>query len=216
MRISCYDLDNTLLKGNSLVHMVFLLKLGKGGLLGKLRLKLFKLYLRFWVAILKRPKKQLLLRQFKGVKKSEVEQLAQRYIATEASYLAFIKKRFEEEKSSGFVMCIASAALSEVVAEISLKLGVRFWASSILEYDSKLKCTGILKEDLTGKKDSFLAKLKEENPEIDFSQSLFTSDNFEDINCLPLIPSFRAVIKSESDIPYWSSRVPELLKEVVE
>jgi phosphoserine phosphatase len=209
--LSCYDLDNTLIIGNSLLQFVLFIKKDNRTIKGRIELILFKIKLFVLVSILKGKKNNFLLRQLKGLSRDRIVKYASGYVSSCVEYQEIITERLRDEKKNNFIICIVSAGISEIVSEIANFLEVEMYFSSALKYDADDICCGTLGNDMTGKKRECIALLQESLRNVDLSRSIFTSDNYEDAECCLMIPNFRAVILNDDGYSFWENKASELI-----
>ena len=98
---------------------------------------------------------------------------------------------------------LLSASIDPVIFAISKKLEVPFFSSE-LEYDNNL-CTGKLKVDLTGEKETKLSTK-------DFMQMTVYSDNLSDANLMLKAKSAYAIIHNSSQKQFWKQKNVNCIK----
>jgi phosphoserine phosphatase len=180
--IAVYDLDNTLVSGNTLSQFThfYLRRESQKNLRSYLRYLFFLLTFFIYEKIVRKSKTSLLTRQLQGVSSGKIKLAAREYVETVLKFNPEITRRLEVNKAKGLIPVIISGSIIEIVSEVANLLSVHHFYASKLDYNDEL-ATGEMLFDCSGKKDVFLKHLRETFVGLDLGQSVILTDNVSDI-----------------------------------
>jgi phosphoserine phosphatase len=184
MRISVYDFDNTLIKENSLKsYVLFCVAKSSGNpFYNLLRLLLIRVRLVYIAHLSRTSKTEYLVKQLCGYSRETLTELGVRYVREQMKVNNYLLDELERDRSAGFVPYVISGSINEIISPASFFFKINDYRSSMLEYNNGI-CTGHLEKDIRGCKCLVMDEIISDRPEIDLSQSKFTSDNVEDVLC---------------------------------
>ena len=139
----------------------------------------------------------------KGYTRRELNNMAVSYVK-ELSFSPFLLSIINQYIAAGYMPVIISASLDFIVSMVCEELGVpRFYSTELL-YSIDGVCEGKMHVNLQGKKSVFIKK-------VEFRNSIFITDNFDDANCINLVNDFFAVCSTRQQVNHWSSLGAKIL-----
>lgn len=203
INLSIYDLDNTLVKGNTLENFVIFLirETSNNRLIFFLVFIFLKIRLLFVSKFLKKSKLPLLIKQLKGVPKSEIEKNGKKYINTKINFNKIVLEELENDIKNNLSVYIISGTIKEILDPILGKLKVPGFSSE-LKYENEI-CQGKLSLDLRGKKDIKVDEILKSSHAVELTK--FTTDNIED---QPLAHNFsiiNAIVLNSKNKKFWKN-----------
>jgi phosphoserine phosphatase len=201
--LSIYDLDNTLVQGNTLEDFIlfFITYKIKNKILLHFILFSLKIRIFFLTKLFRSSKLPLLIKQLNGVSKSEVYMIGNQYVNSKIKFNESILNELENDKTNNEIVYIISGTINEILTPILNKLQISGYSSELL-YVNEI-CQGKLSVDLRGRKKIKVDEILDSNKSIDLSKSKFTTDNLEDQPLSILFGIIVAVVLNAKNKKFW-------------
>lgn len=208
-KLSFFDMDNTLVKGNALLGFVFfILRDSKYPTVSNW---LFKINFYIKVKLLKKSKRPILLKFLKGYKKRYLKNMARNFVKSDLIFNNKILRYLEDDKANGFMPVVISANINEIVCEVANHLKIDTFLASSLSYSAKEYCQGCLEKDISGNKQCELLSLERKNENFNLKASLMTTDNYEDLICSKYLSEIRAVAINQDGKKFWKKHTNKII-----
>lgn len=208
-KLSFFDMDNTLVKGNALLGFIyFILRYSKYPMVSRW---LFKINFYIKVRLLKKSKRPILIKFLKGYKKRYLKNMARNFVKSDLIFNNKILRYLEDDKANGFMPIVISANINEIVCEVANYLKIDMFLASSLSYSAKEYCQGCLEKDISGNKHYELLSLKRRNKNFNLKASLITTDNYEDLICSKYLSEIRAVAMNKDGKKFWKKYTNKII-----
>ena len=213
--ITVFDLDNTLVRSNTLKGYVEYVKSNEyNNLISYLIIFLIRFKIFFLSRLLRIKKSNLLISELKGYSKNYLEKTGFDFVNNGLNYNKEISSHLKNDINQSHLPLLISGSIREIVQPVSELLNIDIFYSSVLSYNEDNNCQGAFAVDLRGNKEIALNDFQLKNSDYDFSKSVFTTDNFEDVSCAKNFGKIRAVIHNNKAEKFWQSYTNTIINAI--
>jgi phosphoserine phosphatase len=203
--LSIYDLDNTLVKGNTLEDFVFFYKKFKikNKILYYFVFFFLKIRLYFISKILRTSKSSLLIKQLNGEHRSEIIDVGRAFVKSNIVFNEKILDELKKDISNSNLVYIISGTIKEILDPILSLLNIDGYSSELLYLNDV--CQGKFCSDLRANKELKVKEILFERRSIDLSKSKFITDNIEDQSVASKFGTIFAIVLNNKNKKFWKN-----------